>query len=150
MSMFPKEGPAGPQGAQGQQGPAGASGAGVVPGGAVGQVLAKATAADYDTHWTDPAAGGGGGASGLTIGATSVAGSQSGGVLYADAAGILQDNGLTFANGWNNFYLANVQIGLFNTAAISSWQAYDLPGGGGSLYGLNIFYASGRHPTLFI
>jgi hypothetical protein len=35
-------------------------GAGVEPGGATGQILAKASAADYDTAWVDPPSGGGG------------------------------------------------------------------------------------------
>jgi len=46
-------------GAQGAPGPAGAKGEGVATGGQAGQVLAKATNADFDTEWVD--AGGGGG-----------------------------------------------------------------------------------------
>lgn len=34
------------------QGPKGQSGAGVPAGGSTGQVLAKASNSDYDTHWT--------------------------------------------------------------------------------------------------
>lgn len=48
------QGPIGPQGPQGPDGPAGADGAGVPTGGAIGQLLAKASAADYDDHWIDP------------------------------------------------------------------------------------------------
>lgn len=54
-------GPTGAQGAQGPQGPAGepgtpgATGAGVKPGGLDGQVLTKASNADYDTTWVYPA-----------------------------------------------------------------------------------------------
>lgn len=51
----------GPQGTQGPQGPAGSQGVpgqGVPTGGATSQVLAKASAADYDTIWSTPAAGG--------------------------------------------------------------------------------------------
>lgn len=47
-------GPTGPQGDPGAQGPAGE---GVPSGGASGQVLAKASATDYDTAWVDLAAG---------------------------------------------------------------------------------------------
>lgn len=43
-------GATGPQGPQGEQG---ATGKGVAPGGAIGQVLTKATAADYATAWAD-------------------------------------------------------------------------------------------------
>lgn len=53
-------GPAGIAGADGPPGPAGKDGEGVPPGGAAGQVLAKKTAADYDTQWIDPPEGGGG------------------------------------------------------------------------------------------
>jgi len=58
-------GPAGPQGetgATGATGPAGADGAdgvGVPVGGTTGQILAKASATDYDTEWIAPPAGGG-------------------------------------------------------------------------------------------
>lgn len=73
------QGPAGPQGIQGPAGATGATGAtgptgptgpagadgddgvGVPPGGAIGQVLAKSSAADFDTDWVDPPSGGGGG-----------------------------------------------------------------------------------------
>lgn len=54
------QGPAGIAGADGPPGPAGKDGEGVPPGGAAGQVLAKKTAADYDTQWIDPPEGGGG------------------------------------------------------------------------------------------
>src|SRR5690606_10652900 len=47
----------GPKGDPGEQGP---PGAGVPAGGAAGQVLAKATAADHDTQWIDPPTGGDG------------------------------------------------------------------------------------------
>lgn len=58
-------GPQGPQGIQGPTGPAGADGTdgadgeGVPTGGATGQVLAKASGANYDTEWVDAATGGG-------------------------------------------------------------------------------------------
>lgn len=58
------EGPPGPKGDPGEQGPPGAQGdpgPGVPPGGGAGQMLAKASEADYDTHWVDPPAGVGGG-----------------------------------------------------------------------------------------
>lgn len=44
----------GPPGPPGPQGPKGDPGAGVPAGGSAGQVLAKASAADNDTHWADP------------------------------------------------------------------------------------------------
>src|SRR3712207_1476993 len=44
-------GPQGPQGEVGPQGPQGAAGVGVPPGGSSGQVLEKASNADYDTKW---------------------------------------------------------------------------------------------------
>lgn len=61
-------GPAGPAGATGPTGPAGVDGAdgadgadgvGVPVGGTTGQVLAKASAIDYDTEWVTPSSGGG-------------------------------------------------------------------------------------------
>ncbi|MGA0848169.1 MAG: hypothetical protein ACO3PY_06150, partial [Pontimonas sp.] len=70
---------AGPQGIQGDPGPAGADGADGVPGadgadgadgvgvpagGTTGQVLGKASGADYDTAWVDQTGGGGGGTPG--------------------------------------------------------------------------------------
>lgn len=54
-------GPPGPTGATGATGPAGTDGAdgadgvGVPAGGTTGQVLAKASGADHDTGWSDPA-----------------------------------------------------------------------------------------------
>lgn len=56
-----QQGPAGPTGPMGPSGPAGAAGAtgatgaGVKPGGLDGQVLTKASNADYDTTWVYPA-----------------------------------------------------------------------------------------------
>lgn len=44
----------------GTPGADGADGVGVPPGGTTGQVLAKASAADYDTAWVDQTGGGGG------------------------------------------------------------------------------------------
>jgi len=40
----------------GPQGPAGAAGEGVPTGGAIGQVLTKLSATDYDTEWSNPGA----------------------------------------------------------------------------------------------
>ena len=54
-------GPQGPAGPTGAQGPAGAAGQGVPAGGTTGQVLAKNSAANYDTGWVTPTSGGGGG-----------------------------------------------------------------------------------------
>lgn len=48
-------GPTGPQGTQGAAGPTGPGNAGVIPaGGIAGQILAKASNADYDMIWVDP------------------------------------------------------------------------------------------------
>ena len=55
-------GPTGATGAQGDTGATGATGPGVASGGTTGQVLAKASATDYDTEWVDAGGGGGGGA----------------------------------------------------------------------------------------
>lgn len=60
----PIQGPEGPQGETGPQGPTGPAGedgtdgVGVPEGGTAGQVLAKASSADFDTEWVTPAAGG--------------------------------------------------------------------------------------------
>jgi hypothetical protein len=51
-------GPAGPTGPTGATGPAGADGVGVPAGGTTGQVLKKASGADYDTEWATPDPGG--------------------------------------------------------------------------------------------
>src|SRR5262252_8462407 len=54
----------GPPGPQGRVGPAGPAGVGVPAGGTTGQVLQKASSADYATLWATPS---GGGASRVTI-----------------------------------------------------------------------------------
>lgn len=54
------QGPEGPKGETGEQGPAGP---GVPPGGAAGQVLAKASDTDYDTEWVNQSGGGSSGVS---------------------------------------------------------------------------------------
>lgn len=46
-------GPPGPAGADGAPGAQGDPGPGVPPGGTTGQMLRKASDADYDTEWTD-------------------------------------------------------------------------------------------------
>jgi hypothetical protein len=54
------QGPQGPQGEtgpQGEQGPQGVPGEGVPAGGTTGQMLVKATDADYDAEWVDPPEG---------------------------------------------------------------------------------------------
>jgi hypothetical protein len=53
------QGPAGLDGPQGDPGPVGADGQGVPTGGAAGQLLRKASAADYDTEWFTGSGGGG-------------------------------------------------------------------------------------------
>ncbi len=49
----------GPAGEQGPPGPQGPAGPGLPPGGAAGQIPAKASSEDYDVHWIDPPEGGG-------------------------------------------------------------------------------------------
>lgn len=53
-------GPEGPQGVPGRDGRDGRDGEGVPPGGTTGQMLMKASDADFDTQWADPPEGGGG------------------------------------------------------------------------------------------
>ena len=53
-------GPAGPKGDKGDTGEQGPAGVGIPSGGSAGQVLAKASATDYDTHWINQSGGGGG------------------------------------------------------------------------------------------
>lgn len=53
------QGPPGPQGEQGPPGEKGDPGPGLAPGGTTGQMLTKASDADFDTVWTDPLTGGG-------------------------------------------------------------------------------------------
>lgn len=53
----------GERGQQGETGPAGKDGVGVPSGGSSGQILAKSSNADYETHWINPPSGGSGGAS---------------------------------------------------------------------------------------
>lgn len=61
-SLKGEEGGPGTPGKDGDPGAPGKDGEGVPAGGAAGQVLAKKTAADYDTQWIDPPEGGGGAA----------------------------------------------------------------------------------------
>lgn len=51
-------GPQGPPGPEGPEGPQGPPGEGVPPGGTTGQVLTKASNADFDDYWATPAAAG--------------------------------------------------------------------------------------------
>lgn len=51
----------GPKGDPGEQGPQGNPGLGLPPGGTPGQMLVKASDANFDTAWSDPPSGGGGG-----------------------------------------------------------------------------------------
>lgn len=53
------KGEKGEHGTDGADGTDGENGVGVPPGGAVGQILSKKTAADYDTQWIDAPQGGG-------------------------------------------------------------------------------------------
>lgn len=53
----------GSQGLSGSSGTSGINGIGIPAGGSTGQVLAKASATDYDTQWVNQSGGGGGGGS---------------------------------------------------------------------------------------
>lgn len=52
------------------EGGGGSPGVGVPVGGTTGQLLAKATATDYDTEWVDAPTGGGGGGTIIAVQAT--------------------------------------------------------------------------------
>lgn len=56
-SLRGPQGIQGKQGIQGEIGPAGKDGVGIPTGGTTGQILTKASAADYDTKWADAASG---------------------------------------------------------------------------------------------
>ncbi|ROH93829.1 collagen-like protein [Stagnimonas aquatica] len=68
------QGPAGATGATGSAGAAGAAGIGVPAGGTAGQVLSKVNGTDYNTQWTTPASGGGGGAAKVQLRANKTGG----------------------------------------------------------------------------
>ena len=74
----------------GAQGPPGPAGPGVPAGGTAGQVLTKDTGTDYDTSWTDPASGGGGGD-------MNWAGAWNAGTTYAENDVVTYANGLWIA-----------------------------------------------------
>ena len=112
-------GPAGPAGADGAAGPAGPAGPGVVVGGATGQVLAKASAADYDTTWITVAGTGTVTSVSLTApGLFAVAGSP------VSTAGTLA---LSFASQAANTVLAGPTSGAAAAPTMRALVAADLP-----------------------
>jgi hypothetical protein len=117
-------GPAGPPGADstvpgppGADGATGPAGPGVAAGGTTGQILAKASATDYDTQWADPAAGGG---------AVSSVDGQTGDVVltdtYVDVAGDTMTGALQVGNPGTGVY-----VDPAGTMAIGAWGAADWP-----------------------
>lgn len=111
-------GPQGPQGIQGETGPTGATGpagptgpagVGVPVGGTTNQVLAKASATDYDTVWVTPSAGGG---SGDVVGPASATNSNV--VLFDGTTGkLIKDSG------------ANLSSYLLTATAATTYQPLD-------------------------
>lgn len=99
-------GATGAQGPQGIQGDAGATGAtgpagpGVAAGGTTGQVLAKLSAADYDTEWIDQT---GGGTGATNLGYTA---SPTGGIVTSDTG---TDASVPLADGTNAGLMAPAQ-----------------------------------------
>lgn len=99
-------GAAGAQGPQGIQGEAGATGAtgpagpGLAAGGTTGQVLAKLSAADYDTEWIDQT---GGGTGATNLGYTA---SPTGGIVTSDTG---TDASVPLADGTNAGLMAPAQ-----------------------------------------
>ena len=123
------QGPVGPQGVPGEAGPAGVAGAtgatgpGVPTGGTAGQVLAKVDGTDFNTQWTTPAAGGGGGAS-VQLRANKVGGSgESCPVAVSTTATTVAFNNVVTApsngNTWNGntFTVGADQGGLYMVQA---------------------------------
>lgn len=88
------------------QGPPGPPGVGVPPGGATGQVLTKASGADYDTEWRNQTGGSGGG-SGTVQSVNNVLPDAAGNVQLApnDVGAVDEDEELTILeviDMWNN------------------------------------------------
>ncbi|MFN3553446.1 MAG: hypothetical protein ACK4UL_10085, partial [Novosphingobium meiothermophilum] len=116
------QGPAGPQGPKGDTGdtgPQGPAGQGVPTGGSTGQVLAKLTAADYNTGWVTPATGtvtsvaASGGSTGLTFSGSPITSSGTltlGGTLALASGG----TGATTASG------ARTNLGAAASGAVGS------------------------------
>lgn len=85
----------------------GPPGKGVPPGGAAGQVLAKASGDDYDTEWRTLPSGGGGGGSGTVTSVNAVLPDAFGNVQLApeDVGAMDEDEELTILEViemWNN------------------------------------------------
>jgi hypothetical protein len=79
------QGPAGADGADGAPGADGADGVGVPAGGTTGQALVKNSNTDFDTEWSDVAAGGGTETLLLENGASVPGGTASGTIVYEKA-----------------------------------------------------------------
>lgn len=118
------EGPRGPQGlagADGPPGPAGKDGEGVPPGGAAGQVLAKKTAADYDTQWIDPPEGGGGAAGVVSFNGRTGAVTPSAGDYTAAMVGARPDDWMPTAAEVGAATMEQVNAAI-QAAVLDSWE----------------------------
>lgn len=109
-------GPAGAAGAAGQAGADGADGVGVPAGGGAGQVLAKASATDYDTEWV--AAGSGGGVDGPYFKAT-----RSGGLTLSPGVSLypLTTEVYNYGGAWNGSRFTPGVAGLYFLSAWLAW-----------------------------
>ncbi len=109
-------GPTGATGATGPAGPAGTNGVGVPTGGSTGQVLSKASSADYDTAWTTPSSGGGGSLSYSQTFLAADVSMSTGGVSYDLLS-------LSLAAGtWVVFASADIQTNVAGGCATRLWD----------------------------
>ena len=109
-------GATGSQGIQGVQGNAGVPGVGVITGGTINQVLAKASSTDFDTAWVTPGAG----SDSETVVRLAVA--------QATTSSALGDlTGLSFAVAANKDYLVEGDI-LYTTAAATTGIGFAVNG----------------------
>ena len=130
------QGVKGDTGAQGEKGDKGDTGEGVPTGGTTGQVLAKNSGTDYDTHWVNQSGGGGGG--------TTV-------TPHNPAAGDTELAGLTIGTddfvivddrSWNNIQLNQWYLDFLNTLSIDfqtghparTWEQAGVTYGGLALF----------------
>lgn len=136
-------GPTGPTGLTGATGSTGATGAtgsagiGVPAGGALGYVLTKNTAADYDTGWA-PASGGPGGTFYVASYATTISfgttGSQLATVTVTVATAITSTQNVTirYMEGYEDLMLQGVDIREYSRSAESSFTVLGIAPQGAS------------------